>query len=173
MPVPDFVRTLRERVGHDLLWLSGVTAIVLHQVDGVELLLLGRRADSGEWAAVSGILEPGEQPAVAAAREVFEETRVRVQVQALAAVISGEHPVRYPNGDVSQYLDLTFLCTPDLSADPDPFDSARVGDDESLEVRWFPIDALPAPLATSTQQRLARVRAFRADPAAGTLFVRP
>ena len=30
MPVPDFVVSLRERIGHDLLWLPGVTAVVLN-----------------------------------------------------------------------------------------------------------------------------------------------
>ena len=58
VPIPDFVADLRAHVGHDLLWLTGVTAIVLDTRDGVDHLLLGRRADNGRWAAVYGILEP-------------------------------------------------------------------------------------------------------------------
>lgn len=173
MPIPEFVAALRERVGNDLLWLSGVTAVVLHEVGGVDHVLLGRRADTGEWAVVYGILEPGEQPAVAAAREVFEETCVPVRVDGLASVVSGVDVVRYPNGDLSQYLDLTFLCTPDLAAEPDPLGVAAVGDDESTAVGWFPLDDLPEPLADSTRKRLAYALTYRADPSAGPHFIRP
>ena len=70
MPVPDFLKLLREHVGHDLLPLVGVTAVVLDQ----EKVLLHRRSDDGRWATPGGILEPGEQPAPAVVREVWEET---------------------------------------------------------------------------------------------------
>src|SRR5450756_1873189 len=63
MPIPDFVLALRSHIGKELLWMPGVSAVVVHE-DG--RLLLGRRADNGLWAVVSGILEPGEQPAVGA-----------------------------------------------------------------------------------------------------------
>ncbi|MGH8967712.1 MAG: NUDIX domain-containing protein, partial [Actinomycetes bacterium] len=61
MPIPPFVAALRAHVGHDLLWLPGVSGVVL---DDEGRLLLGRRADNGLWAGVSGILDPGEDPAV-------------------------------------------------------------------------------------------------------------
>src|SRR5665648_218290 len=70
MPIPDFVLALRSHVGHELLWMPGVSAVVVHE-DG--RLLLGRRADNGLWAVVSGILEPGEQPALAAVREALDD----------------------------------------------------------------------------------------------------
>src|SRR4051794_40769870 len=131
MPVPEFVVALREKVGTDPLWLIGVTAIVL---DG-DRVLLGRRADTGRWSTVSGIVEPGEHPAVAVVREVLEETGVTAVVERLAAV-SVTKPIVYPNGDRTQYTDLTFRCRYVSGA-------AVVADDESLEVGWFPVDALP------------------------------
>ena len=131
MPVPEFVLTLREKVGTDPLWLLGVTAIV---VDG-DRVLLGRRADTGRWSTVSGIVEPGEHPAIAVVREVLEETGVTAEVERLAAV-SVTKPIVYPNGDRTQYTDLTFRCRYVAG-------TAAVGDDESLEVGWFPVDALP------------------------------
>ncbi|MGO1336794.1 MAG: NUDIX domain-containing protein, partial [Cellulosimicrobium funkei] len=73
MPIPDFVAALRSRVGTDLLWMPGVSGVV---VDDAGRVLLGQRADSGQWAVISGILEPGEDPAVGLAREVLEETGV-------------------------------------------------------------------------------------------------
>ena len=73
MPTPEFVLSLREKIGHDLLWLPAVTAVVLRE-DG--RVLLARRSDNGNWGLVSGIVEPGEEPAVTAVRECLEETGV-------------------------------------------------------------------------------------------------
>lgn len=148
MPVPEFVLALREHVGHGVLWLSGVTAVVRNDRGEV---LLGRRADTGQWALVSGILEPGEQPAVALLREIEEETGVVAQVEALAAVWTMPE-VTYANGDRARYLDLCFLCRY-VSGE------ARVNDDESLEVGWFGIDALPGMMPRS-RVRLERALAY-------------
>ncbi|HET6297743.1 MAG TPA: NUDIX domain-containing protein, partial [Kribbella sp.] len=62
MGTPKFILELREKIGHDLLWLPGITGVVL---DGEERILLVRRADDGRWSLPAGILEPGEEPAVA------------------------------------------------------------------------------------------------------------
>jgi ADP-ribose pyrophosphatase YjhB (NUDIX family) len=83
MPIPDFVVALRERVGAHPLWLTGVTAVVRNPEGDV---LLVRRADNGLWALVSGILEPGEQPAEGLRREIEEETAVLATVDRLTAV---------------------------------------------------------------------------------------
>jgi ADP-ribose pyrophosphatase YjhB (NUDIX family) len=149
VPIPEFVLHLRDQVGTGLLWLPGVSAVVLDDQDRV---LLGRRADNGRWAVVSGILEPGEEPAPAAAREALEETGVEVEVLALTAVSVGA-PVTYPNGDRAQYLDLCFWCRPVGG-------EAHVADDESTDVGWFAPDALPEPLNPSSVQRLERTHAY-------------
>ncbi|HWS57705.1 MAG TPA: NUDIX domain-containing protein [Actinotalea sp.] len=166
MAVPEFVLRLRRDVGHDLLWLPGVSAVVLDE-DG--RVLLGRRADNGRWAVPSGILEPGEEPAVAIAREVLEETGVRVEVLTLTAV-STTRPVHYPNGDVTQYLDVCFWCRPVGG-------QAHVADDESLEVAWFAPDALPQDLMATSVERIARtlahVEASSGGHVAQPWFVRP
>ena len=161
MPVPPFVSALRSRIGHELLWLPGVTGVVLDEADR---LLMGRRADNGLWALISGILEPGEEPAQGLVREIAEETGVRAEVLALTSISSGDR-VTYPNGDVSQYLDLTFLCR---HLDGEPF----VADDESTEVGWFPLDGLPDRVTVSSRSRLAAALAYREDPTAGPAFVR-
>lgn len=150
MPTPDFILSLRERVGHDLLWLSGVTAVVL---DDTGRVLLGRRSDTGVWSLPSGILEPGEQPATGLAREVLEETCAAVSVQALVSVWS-QPEVTYPNGDRSQYLDLTFLCR-HVGGEP------RVGDGELTEVAWFSVDDLPPDLRLANQTKITRALSHR------------
>jgi 8-oxo-dGTP pyrophosphatase MutT (NUDIX family) len=142
VPTPEFVLALRQKIGHDLLWLPAVTAVVLRE-DG--RVLLARRSDNGRWGLVSGIVEPGEEPAVTAVRECLEETGVVAAVEDLVAVRAGE-PVQYPNGDRCQFLDHTFRCRY-VSG------QARVNDDESLEVGWFAPDATP-PLPPLQRARL-------------------
>ena len=143
MPIPEFVAALRTHVGTAPLWLSGASAVVRGN-DG--RILLTRRADNGRWAVVSGILEPGEEPAVAAVREVAEETGVVADVVRLTSV-DVTAPITYPNGDVAQYLDVCFLLRATGG-------SARVADDENVEVAWFEPDALPAELTDTSALRV-------------------
>jgi 8-oxo-dGTP pyrophosphatase MutT (NUDIX family) len=147
MPIPDFLRELRGTLGHQLLFLPAVTALVF---DDEERLLLNRRADNGRWSLVGGICEPGEQPATTAVREVMEETAVQVVVERLVLVQTNP-PVEYPNGDVTQYLDLTFRCRAVGG-------EARVADDESLDVGWFALDSLP-DLGSRAWLRIKQARA--------------
>ncbi|MFJ9928904.1 MULTISPECIES: NUDIX hydrolase [Streptomyces] len=132
MATPDFIRTLRATAGRQLLWLPGVTAIVFDD-DG--RVLLGRRSDTRRWSVIGGIPEPGEQPADCAVREVHEETAVHC-VPERVVLVQALQPVTYDNGDVCQYMDITFRCKAVGG-------EARVNDDESLEVGWFAVDALP------------------------------
>ena len=148
MPAPDYVLRLRERIGHDLLWLPGATAVVLRDDE----LLLVRRSDNGQWAPVTGIVDPGEHPADTAEREVLEETGVVCAVDELV-LVDVTTPRVHANGDRAQYLDLTFRCRY-VEGD------ARVADDESVDVAWRRADALP-PMSPGMT---ARVRAALERP---------
>ncbi|UUU36056.1 NUDIX domain-containing protein [Streptomyces sp. CA-210063] len=132
MATPDFIRTLRASAGNQLLWLPGVTALVF---DDEGRVLLNHRSDNGKWSLIGGIPEPGEQPAACAVREVFEETAVHCVPERIVLVQALDQ-VRYENGDVCQYMDTTFRCRAVGG-------EARVNDDESLDVGWFSLDALP------------------------------
>jgi 8-oxo-dGTP diphosphatase len=131
MAISPYLRELRRRVGHELLMLPSVSAVVLN--DAGELLL-GQRRDNGRWALIAGIIDPGEQPADAIVREIHEETGVQVVVERITGVAL--HPVTYPNGDVCQYLNIWFRCRAVGG-------QTRVNDDESLAVGWFDAGALP------------------------------
>jgi 8-oxo-dGTP pyrophosphatase MutT (NUDIX family) len=153
VPTPDFIATLRAHIGHDLLWLSTAAGVVLDSDDRV---LLGRRSDTGGWALPGGIIDPAEEPADAAAREIFEETGVlAVPERLVAATVSP--PMTYPNGDQVRYLELTFRCRPVGG-------QARVNDAESLEVGWHPLAALP-PLSRRTLSLLAHATSGKAEAA--------
>lgn len=116
MATPDFVLDLREKIGTAPLPLVGVTAVVFRD----EKVLLGKRADNGSWQPVSGIVDPGEEPADAAVRECLEEAGVVVRAERLALVHQVPRIV-YANGDQVDYLDLVFRCSW-VSGDPHPAD---------------------------------------------------
>lgn len=130
MSTPEFVLSLREKIGHAPLPLVGVTAVVFKD----EKILLGRRADNGQWQSVSGIVDPGEEPADAAVRECREEAGVSVRATRLALVQTTPR-VTYANGDKVDYLDLVFRCDW-VSGDPHPADG------ELTEVGWYGLGEL-------------------------------
>ncbi|GIE85116.1 NUDIX hydrolase [Actinoplanes regularis] len=142
MPVSDYVQNLRAHVGHDLLMFPTVAAIVLNDRGEV---LLHQRSDNGQWNLIAGLMDPGEQPAGAVAREVEEETAVQIKIERLAGVVS--HEVTYVNGDHCQMVNMFFRCRAVGG-------EARVNDSESLAVGWFPVDALPE-LTPFTRRMLA------------------
>lgn len=109
MPTPEFITNLRTKIGNDPLWLTGITAYV---EDGQGRILLGKRADTGQWALIYGIVEPAEEPADTCVREALEETGVDIEPVCLVSVKSSPYMVTYANGDQCQYMDLLFFCRP-------------------------------------------------------------
>lgn len=116
MAIPPFVVDLRDKIGTDPLPLVGVTAVVIRQ----GRVLLGRREDTGALTPITGIVDPGEEPADAAVREVLEEAGVQMRVHGLAWVHQVPR-VTHVNGDRADYLDLTFRCDW-VSGEPHPVD---------------------------------------------------
>jgi 8-oxo-dGTP pyrophosphatase MutT (NUDIX family) len=152
VPIPDFVAELRHRLGDHLLWLPGVTAVIRRD----EEILLVQRSDNHQWTPVTGIVDPGEEPAVAGAREVLEEASV-VAVPERLTWVHVLPPMVYDNGDRAQYLDHTFRFRY-VSGEPFPADG------ENTEAAWFALDALP-PMSAEMHARIASVLA-PAGPAA-------
>jgi ADP-ribose pyrophosphatase YjhB (NUDIX family) len=143
MPTPQFVLDLRASIGQQPLPLPSVTAVVL---DDAGRVLLVRRADNDRWALVTGCLEPGEQPAAGALREVEEETGVLVATERIVSVTA--LPLSTcPNGDQVYWLDVTFRCRV-VSGEP------HVNDDESVDVRWWDVSDLPSSLPDRHRRRL-------------------
>ena len=150
MPIPEFIVETRKKIGTDLMWVPAVCAVVLRDSAdtsdwAVPEVLLVRRADNGEWTPVTGIADPGEDPHVAAVREVHEETGLCVEPAALLGV--GSHgPVTHDNGDQASYMTVQIRC--ELIDDTEP----SLGDDENTDVGWFPISQMPV---TDPKWRLA------------------
>jgi 8-oxo-dGTP diphosphatase len=154
---PDYIAALRRVYGQGRLLLPGVSAVVLRddlEPDRLHLLLT-RRSDTGRWSLPAGIVEPFEQPAAAMLRELLEETRVTAEVERLA-LLRTDPDVVYPNGDVCQFVAMCFRCRY-VSGE------AQVGDEESTEVAWFPVDRLPNELTAIHKRRIHCALEDRAD----------
>lgn len=143
MAISPYIASLREHVGTGMLMLPGASAVVL---DDADRILLAQSAESGRWSVIAGAIDPGEQPADAIIREIREETGLSVVIERLCGVVL--HPVRYPNGDECQYLNVWFRCRAIAG-------EARVNDDESRAVAWFNASDLPElpPVAAMTIRR--------------------
>ncbi|HLY27567.1 MAG TPA: NUDIX domain-containing protein, partial [Aggregatilineales bacterium] len=135
MPIPDYLRRLRAKIGHDTVWMAGVECVVINDAGDV---LAQRRSDDGKWCLPGGILDPDEHAGPGAAREVLEETGVEVSVERILAIYCDPEDclVIYPNDDRVLFLQFVIGCRPVGG-------TVQVNDDESLDVRYFPQNALP------------------------------
>ena len=147
MPTPAYIQALRETWGHRPLLLPGVSGVVVDGPATAVRILLVRRTDTGLWSVPAGIVEPDEQPADCIARELWEETRIRAQPERLS-LLSTDPEITYPNGDRCQFISMTFRCRYVSGV-------AEVGDEESTEVGWFVVDALPDDLSARARRRIA------------------
>lgn len=142
-------------VGTALLQVPSVGAII-HDAEG--RILLQRRSSDGSWSLPAGAIDPGETPAEAVVREVWEETGLHVRPARLAALFSGDRfRHTYENGDRVEYMIALFEC--------DVVGGALQGqDDETIELRYFDLEAMP-PLAIDYPREI-----FRRDRDAPTYF---
>jgi 8-oxo-dGTP diphosphatase len=97
-------------------------------------LLLVQRAHppfAGEWALPGGFVDEGEPVAQAAARELAEETGLKLGSLCLLGVY--DTPGRDPRGWT---VSITYLATV-------PAQAPVIGGDDAREARWFSADTLP------------------------------
>jgi 8-oxo-dGTP pyrophosphatase MutT (NUDIX family) len=142
----DYVRGLREKVGHDLLLMPS-THVLIRDDDGRVLLV---QHVEGRWQLPGGAIEPGETPAEAARRECLEEAGIQVELGRIIGVYGGpEFAITYANGDRAAWV-ATFFAGRIAAGVPAP------SDDETIDVGWFALEelgALPQSEATRTTLR--------------------
>ena len=94
-------------------------------------VLLIKRTTPRVWELPGGGIEDEEEPATAVGREVWEETGVEVRVERKLGV--------YQRLGFRPHDGIAFVCTP-IAGRP------RNASDETIEVRFFPVDRLPLGL---------------------------
>jgi 8-oxo-dGTP pyrophosphatase MutT (NUDIX family) len=127
--------------------------------DGTRALLT-LHARARRWFQLGGHVEPGDRSlAGAALREATEESGISELALDEVPIQLSEHAVPFcgPTGDV-HHLDVRFLAV----ASPE---AAVTVSEESLDVTWWPVDALPDPEADLVELvALARTRRQSSDP---------
>ena len=114
-----------------------VTASALVVDHTAEQVLLTLHPRFGRWLQLGGHCEDDDSDIVTAAmREATEESGIAgLRVDPVLAAIH-VHPVTCSLGTPTRHLDLQFIATA-------PEHAEAVISDESLDLRWWPIDALP------------------------------
>jgi ADP-ribose pyrophosphatase YjhB (NUDIX family) len=106
MPMSDYLRGLRDKVGHDLVLLPMVSALVF---DAQRRVLLVRHAATELWTAPGGMPRPFETPADAVVRTTWEETGLVVEPLRIAGIFGGmECSVTYRDGDQLAFIATAF-----------------------------------------------------------------
>jgi len=128
MGISPYIERLRGSIGSELLLLPSVAVLAR---DDQGRLLLVRQADFGQWATISGTVEPDESPDAAARREALEEAGVEVELRGIGAALGGPgYRKTYPDGDRSSYVVIVYDAVIS-SGSPTP------DHDETTEVGWF------------------------------------
>ena len=129
------------------------SALVVDAVGEHAVLTLHRRVK--RWLQVGGHCEPGDPTLVAAAlREATEEAGITGLTIDPAPLRIDVHPITCSLGVPTRHLDVQFLVRAPAGARP-------AVSDESDDVRWWPLDALPAgdgSLAALAAAALDRIR---------------
>ncbi|MFJ2191569.1 NUDIX domain-containing protein [Kitasatospora sp. NPDC087861] len=128
--------------------------VVTTTPDGRVLLIeRGWPPYEGAWALPGGHVDPGETSRDAAARELEEETGVRVDAADLLQLGVWDKPGRDPRG---RYVTVAYLAVI-------PADTPITAGDDARAARWWRFDGLPEQLAFDHAAILAT--ALRGEPA--------
>lgn len=145
MPMSDYLRRVRSKIGNEFLLMPSVTGLVFD--DQRRVLLVRPVHRDHVWVAPGGAVDPDEAPQDAVVREVWEETGLLVEPTQLRGVFGGpEYRVWYANGDEVGYMMAVYECRVTGG-------ELRADGDEIAEARYFS----QADLASITLSRWARI----------------
>jgi 8-oxo-dGTP diphosphatase len=120
-------------------------------------VLLGRRGVDpyrGDWNAVGGFLQYGEDPLTGLKREVKEELGVACEVDEF---ITMEADTYGADGPALMNAYFTVRLTP----------GRMRPQDDVTELRWFPLDGLPENLAFESDRKALRVLSQKTKKCSG------
>ena len=121
---------------------------IIERADGSRLFV--RHVYRQHWGVPGGLLERGETPEVAVAREVWEEVGLRIQLLGEPAVVVDAEPQR---------VDVVYRARPVDDADADAIDPSSP---EIVEARWFPQSETPELQHETASALVALARSSRA-----------
>lgn len=123
---------------------TGANALMFNEAGQV---LLTRRADNGQWCIPGGHLDPGEPIETTAVREAWEETGLRVEIEALTGMYTITYPAHiFPEGKARHIFIVAFRCK--------ILDGELTLNDEVTEFGWFDPHHLPPDLIMHHEERI-------------------
>ena len=122
-------------------------SVIAQDLEG-QILLIRHSYGPAGWALPGGGIKRGEDPAVAAARELREETGLEAH---------GLTQLRVVHEQLSRasHVEHVYHCRVDAMPRPDGM--------EIVEARFFPLHSLPEPLLDRTRERLDSWKRSGAD----------
>ncbi|MBI1757708.1 MAG: NUDIX domain-containing protein [Actinobacteria bacterium] len=123
------------------------SALVISPSRDAVLLTLHPRV--GRWLQLGGHLEDDPSMLAAAAREAVEESGIEGLTLDPRPLYLAVHPITCSLGVPTRHLDVQFLAVAPPGAEP------KISA-ESLDLRWFPVDALPAAAGTGLPELVRR-----------------
>lgn len=137
MDEKDYIPYMRKMIGHKRMLTVGLCCLILNEKNQ---LLLEKRTDNGLYCIPGGSLDFDETVIEGVKREVREETGVILREVSLFMIQSGNKmQLSYPNGDVTDYMDLCFIAR----VDSKDIDLNKEHDDESSLIAFYDLDKLP------------------------------
>lgn len=129
------------------------SSLVLNESGTHVLLTLHPKV--GRWIQLGGHCEPTDHTVVdAALREATEESGIADLTIDPALLSAHTHPITCSLGKATRHLDLRFLVRA-------PDGARAVRSEESTDLRWWPVDALPDTAEHETIDRLVALAARR------------
>lgn len=132
--------------------ITASTLLLDHTASHVLLTLHPR---VGRWIQLGGHCEPSDPTVQAAAlREAREESGIDTLSMDANPLALHTHPITCSLGVPTRHLDVRFLAVA-------PEGSVAVRSDESDDLRWWPVDALPENAERDTVGQLVRLARLR------------
>lgn len=137
----DYVKYLRDKVGHDKTNLTGVNVLIINENN--ELLLQKRGTYPFKWGLIGGITELGESLEHTAVREAKEETGLDIKDLILLGTTSGENCyINFPNGDKAFFITIGYI-TKNFSG------QLKIDGLETKDLKFFSYTNLPENIPNS------------------------
>jgi ADP-ribose pyrophosphatase YjhB (NUDIX family) len=131
----NYVKYIRDRVGHDVINLTGVNVLIINENN--QILLQRRGTFPYKWGLIGGITELGESLEETAVRETKEETGLDIKELNLLGTTSGEKCyIDFPNGDKAYFITVGYF-TRSFSG------VLKIDGLETKELKFFSFEELP------------------------------